>query len=228
MKITVFIRLGGFIALLLLGTNGWSQTLSAGDISKIQSELKTVQSVPVTKDEVVVIETDYGKIVIELFAKETPGHAANFKKLVNFGYYTGATFHRVIPGFVVQGGDIFSRDNNPNNDGTGGPGYDQPAELGQLHLRGYVAAARLPDQVNPKKRSSGSQFYICLEDLPQLDQAGYTVFGKVILRKDPFGKGMDVVNKIAKVERDKRDRPLKNIVMKSVYMTTKENLKRPK
>ena len=214
-------RIIAILALLSLSVSGFSQTLTNKDISDLQIKLKTIPNEPVTKDEVTVIETDFGKIVIELYANETPGHAANFKKLVKTGYYTGTTFHRVIPGFVVQGGDLYSKDTNPANDGTGGPGYDQKAELGQKHLRRCVAAARLPDQVNPEKRSSGSQFYFCLVDLPFLDEGGYTVFGKVI-------KGMDVVDKIAAVERDKRDRPVKDVVMKSVYMTTKAELKKAK
>jgi len=214
-------RIIAILTLLSLTVCGFSQTLTNKDISELQIKLKTIPNEPVGNDEVAVIETDLGNIVVELYAEKTPGHAGNFKKLVNVGYYTGTTFHRVIPGFVVQGGDLYSKDANPANDGTGGPGYDQKAELGQKHLRGCLAAARLPDQVNPEKRSSGSQFYFCLVDLPSLDEGGYTVFGKVI-------KGMDVVDKIAKVERDKRDRPIKNIVMNKVYMTTKTELKKIK
>ncbi len=204
------------LVLLLCLLSGFvsAQTLSPKEITAIQQKVQQMAEEAVKADEVVVIETDFGKIVIELFAKETPKHATNFKKLVKAGYYEGCTFHRIVPGFVIQGGDILSRDNDPKNDGTGGPGYTLPAEFGVKHLRGYVAAARLPDQVNPKKESSGSQFYICLKDLPFLDQAGYTVFGKVI-------KGMDVVDKIATVQRDQRDRPLKDVVMKKVYCTNK-------
>lgn len=202
------------VLLVLLIGSAYSQTLTPQEITAIQQKVQQLASEPVGPNEVVVIETDYGKIVIELFAQTAPKHAANFKKLVKAGYYGGCTFHRIVPGFVVQGGDILSRDNNPQNDGTGGPGYTIPAELKEKHLRGYVAAARLPDQVNPQKESSGSQFYICLQDLPFLDQAGYTVFGKVI-------KGMEVVDKIAAVQRDKRDRPLKDVVMKKVYLADK-------
>lgn len=203
----------GLFLCLLIGLAS-AQSLAPKEITALQQKVQQMADEPVKANEVVVIETDFGKIVIELFAQEAPKHASNFKKLVKAGYYEGCTFHRIVPGFVIQGGDILSRDNDPKNDGTGGPGYTIPAEFGTKHLRGYVAAARLPDQVNPKKESSGSQFYICLKDLPFLDQAGYTVFGKVI-------KGMDVVDKIATVQRDQRDRPLKDIVMKKVYLTEK-------
>ncbi len=196
-----------------------AQTLKEADITAIQKKVQALPDEPVDPNEVVVIETDYGKIVIELYADKAPKHAQNFKKLVKAGYYTGTTFHRVIPGFVIQGGDILSRDDNPNNDGTGGPGYTIPAEIGEKHLRGCLSAARLGDQVNPKKASSGSQFFVCVQDLPSLDRGGYTVYGKVI-------KGLDVVDKIVAVKRDPRDRPLKDVIMKSVYMADRKTLKK--
>lgn len=210
-------RLKLILSSLLMTTLLGAQTLSSADIAAIQQKVQKMPDEMVNPNEVVVIETDYGKIVIELFGKTAPLHAMNFKKLVKAGYYEGTTFHRVVPDFVIQGGDILSRDADPTNDGTGGPGYTIPAEFGQKHLRGYLAAARLPDQVNPQKRSSGSQFYICLKDLPFLDNAGYTIFGKVI-------KGMDVVDKIALVKRDKRDRPLVDVVMKKVYLTERSKI----
>jgi len=205
------------ILMLLIVALGMAQVLSSNDIAAIQQKVQKLPDEMVGTDEVVVIETSLGNIVVELFGKATPLHAMNFKKLVKAGYYSGTTFHRVIPEFVIQGGDILSRDNDPTNDGTGGPGYTIPAEFGQKHIRGFLAAARLPDQVNPEKRSSGSQFYICLKDLPFLDRSGYTVFGKVI-------QGMDVVDKIAFVQRDKRDRPLTDVVMNKVYLTDRKKL----
>ncbi|HPD25369.1 MAG TPA: peptidylprolyl isomerase [Candidatus Marinimicrobia bacterium] len=208
-----------FILIALMASALSAQPLKDADIIAIQKKVQALPDEPVNPNEVVVIETDYGKIVIELFANQAPLHAMNFKKLVKAGYYTGTTFHRVIPDFVIQGGDILSRDANPSNDGTGGPGYTIPAEIGQKHLRGSLAAARLPDQVNPQKASSGSQFYICVKDLPSLDRGGYTVFGRVI-------EGMNVVDKIVAVPRDQRDRPLKDVVMKSVYITDKKSLKK--
>lgn len=102
-----------------------------------------------------------GSMVIRLF-DETPEHRDNFKKLVADGFFDGTTFHRIIEGFMVQGGDPNSRDDDPHNDGQGGPGYTLPAEIvpGLYHRRGVLAAARTGDAVNPERRSSGSQFYI--------------------------------------------------------------------
>ena len=166
------------------------------------------------KEEVAVIETDLGKIVFKFYEKEAPQHTANFKKLAREGFYDGCTFHRVIPDFMIQTGDPLSKDDDRSNDGTGGPGYTIPAEMEVNHTRGSVAAARRGDQVNPEKRSSGSQFYICVVDLPRLDALGYSVFGQVI-------EGMDVVDQIVNVDRDRRDNPLQKVVMKKVYIESK-------
>ena len=129
------------------------------------------------------IETERGIIVIELYPSVAPKTVENFEKLAKKGFYNNLTFHRVEPGFVVQGGD-------PKGNGSGGPGYDVPAEISttEKHLRGTVATARLGDNVNPERKSSGSQFYICLAPAPFLDN-NYTIFGGVI-------KGMDVVDQI--------------------------------
>lgn len=127
----------------------------------------------------VVLETVEGDITLKLFPEDAPGTVANFVKLVREGFYDGLTFHRVVPGFVIQGGDPNSRDENPFNDGQGGPGYTVPAEFKRKHVRGAVATARMPDVVNPKRESNGSQFYIALRDLPSLDN-GYTVFAQVV------------------------------------------------
>jgi cyclophilin family peptidyl-prolyl cis-trans isomerase len=107
------------------------------------------------------IETPLGRMVLRLY-DETPGHRDNFKKLVAEQFYDSTRFHRVISGFMIQGGDPNSRDDNPANDGQGGPGYRVPAEIvpGLFHKRGALSAARQADQVNPERQSSGSQFYI--------------------------------------------------------------------
>ncbi|MGA7761438.1 MAG: peptidylprolyl isomerase [Candidatus Binataceae bacterium] len=130
-----------------------------------------------------ILDTDRGVIVIEFYPAVAPKTVENFETLTKKGFYNGLTFHRVVPGFVVQGGD-------PKGDGSGGPGYDLPAEISpaEKHLRGSVATARLGDSVNPDRKSSGSQFYICLEPQPGLD-GQYTLFGGVI-------EGMAVVDKI--------------------------------
>jgi cyclophilin family peptidyl-prolyl cis-trans isomerase len=202
---------------LCLFAISWSQTLSEKQVKEIQEYIQSLPDKMVQEKEVVVIETDFGNIVIDLFENQATIHAMNFKKLANAGYFDGTTFHRVIQNFVVQGGDILSRDSNPLNDGTGGTGYTLPPEIGMKHYRGSVASARQSDAVNPGKQSNGSQFYICLKDLPHLDKMGYTVFGKVI-------NGMDVVDKISTVDTDERDRPIKDVIMKKVYITTKGDL----
>lgn len=133
-----------------------------------------------------VIVTARGSIELELNGKVAPKTVANFVKLAREKFYDGLTFHRVEPGFVIQGGDPLSR-TLPAGDpklGTGGPGYTVPAEISLTHKKGAIAMARTSDQVNPKRDSSGSQFYIALDALPMLDGA-YTVFGYVT-------KGMDV------------------------------------
>ena len=182
-----------------------SPFLTAEEITAMQQKMAKLPAVPVTDNEIAVLETNLGTIEFELFPKVAPNHCASFKKLALNGYYDGTTFHRVVPGFVIQGGDILSRDSNPYNDGNGGPGYALNAEFSNIsHKRGIVSTAREGNDIN----SGGSQFFICLADIPHLD-GKYTVFGRVI-------KGMDVVDKIAQVVRDERDRPVQNVVMKHV------------
>jgi cyclophilin family peptidyl-prolyl cis-trans isomerase len=160
----------------------------------------------VPADEYVKMETNLGTIIIDLYEAETPIHAANFKKLSSDGSFEGIYFHRVIPGFVVQGGDPNTRDNDDRtDDGLGGIGETIPAEIGQPHLRGTLGAARQPDEVNPEKRSSGSQFYFC-HGTPSFLDPNYTVFGKVV-------DGMDVVDEIAKLKCDSRDNPLESVTI---------------
>lgn len=138
-----------------------------------------------------IVETDRGTFVMELYPKVAPKTVENFETLVKKGFYNGLTFHRVVPDFVVQGGD-------PDGTGMGGPGYTVPAEIdkNEHHLRGSVATARTGGEVNPNRESSGSQFYICLKPQPGLD-GDYTVFGGVI-------KGMDVVDQIQKGDHMKK------------------------
>jgi peptidyl-prolyl cis-trans isomerase B (cyclophilin B) len=127
------------------------------------------------------IRTNKGDIVVQLNAQAAPEHVNNFIYLSNQGFYDGLTFHRVEPDFVVQGGD-------PQGSGQGGPGYTVPGEFELKHGAGAVAMARLPDQTNPNRESSGSQFYITLAPTPFLD-GEYSVFGQV-------EAGMDVVQSI--------------------------------
>jgi cyclophilin family peptidyl-prolyl cis-trans isomerase len=160
------------------------------------------------EEEIITLTTSEGVIVIKLDAVAAPKHAENFKKLVKEGFYDGTTFHRVIPGFMIQGGDPLSKDQAKRAEhGTGGPGYTIPAEIGKKHKRGSLAAARQGDQVNPKRESSGSQFYICVVDTTFLD-GQYTVFGEVI-------EGMDVADKIVAKPRDPRDNPKEPVTVKA-------------
>ncbi len=158
----------------------------------------------------VILETNYGTIEIKLYDDEAPVHSENFRKLVVQGFYDSLQFHRIIPGFVIQGGDPNTKTPNKMSYGEGGPGYTLPAEIAKPHLRGSVGMAREGDQVNPQRRSSGSQFYICVQDVPHLD-GQYTVFGEVV-------KGMNVVDSIAVQPRDQRDVPLKPVYILKAYL----------
>jgi cyclophilin family peptidyl-prolyl cis-trans isomerase len=135
-----------------------------------------------SKTYVATISTAKGDIVVQLDASAAPLTVNNFVFLTRQGFYNGLTFHRVEPGFVIQGGD-------PLGTGGGGPGYTVPAEIQLPHVEGAIAMARKADQVNPTRASSGSQFYITLAPTPFLD-GGYTAFGHVT-------EGMDVVQSIA-------------------------------
>jgi cyclophilin family peptidyl-prolyl cis-trans isomerase len=159
------------------------------------------------QEQVVVLKTTLGRIVIELDNSAAPVTCENFRKLVSNGFYNHTVFHRVIPNFIIQGGDPNSKSDNRARYGQGDPGYKLPAEIKLTHDLGAVAMARLPDSVNPRRESNGSQFYICLEACPSLD-AKYTVFGHVI-------KGMDVANKIGDQPRDAKDDPLNRIEMEA-------------
>ncbi|MBC8196672.1 MAG: peptidylprolyl isomerase [Candidatus Marinimicrobia bacterium] len=120
------------------------------------------------------METSVGKFTMKLFPDIAPEHCKNFKRLANSGFYDLTTFHRVIPGFMIQGGDILSRDFDDENDGTGGPGWTIDAEFNNYsHKKGVLSMARSSDP-----NSAGSQFFICVADAPHLD-GKYTVFGEV-------------------------------------------------
>lgn len=159
------------------------------------------------KEEVAVVQTSYGEIRIKLYSKIAPKTVENFKTLINEEFYNRTTFHRVVPGFVIQGGDPTTRDPKSDREqhGTGGPSYQIVQEIALPHTKGAVAMARSGNDTNPEKKSNGSQFYICLEPTPFLD-GEYTVFGEV-------ESGMEIVEKISKVDCDERDNPIKRIEM---------------
>ena len=164
------------------------------------------------KDEVVTITTSLGDIRLVLFA-QTPLHKTNFLKLAASGFYNGTTFHRVIPGFMIQGGNPNTRNVQPTEPTNEGQGPDNektiPAEIRPelIHRRGAVAAARTPDFVNPERRSSASQFYIVQnpQGTPHLN-GQYTVFGQVI-------SGQEVVDKIAQQPTEDANRPVTDLRM---------------
>jgi cyclophilin family peptidyl-prolyl cis-trans isomerase len=144
-----------------------------------------------------VIDTSKGRIVLEFFPDEAPGHVRNFIELAQKGFYNNLIFHRVIKGFMIQGGC-------PHGTGTGGPGHTIDAEFNaRLHLDGTLSMARTSDP-----NSAGSQFFICLGPQSFLD-GQYTVFGQVV-------EGLDVVHAIGAVPTDDRDKPLENVVMQQV------------
>jgi len=149
-----------------------------------------------------VIETKFGNIELRFFPDVAPNHVNNFIELAKKGFYDGTIFHRVIPGFMIQGGDPNTKGEDRSRYGTGGPGYSLKAEFNNRpHKRGTLSMART---ANPD--SAGSQFFICVADAPFLD-GKYTVFGEVV-------SGMDVVDKIVSQPRDARDNPLERIEMK--------------
>ncbi len=142
-----------------------------------------------------------GEIVLKFFPDVAPGHVNNFIKLSQEGFYNGTTFHRVIPGFMIQGGDPNSKTSDRSSHGMGGPGYKVKAEFNSTpHKRGIVSMARANDP-----DSAGSQFFICVSDANFLDWQ-YTVFGEV-------ERGMDVADKIVGMKRDGRDNPLERAEM---------------
>ncbi|OGE74372.1 MAG: hypothetical protein A3C49_02825 [Candidatus Doudnabacteria bacterium RIFCSPHIGHO2_02_FULL_42_25] len=174
--------------------NNQSMNQNTEEQPKVEEKVKPVAT----------IETSLGAFEVTLENEAAPKTVANFVKLSKDGFYNGLTFHRIVKqtGFhLIQGGD-------PKGDGTGGPGYTIPAEIGLKHTKGAIATARLADAVNPNKESSGSQFYIVEEDIPFLD-GNYTVFGYVT-------KGMDIVEKIGAVETGAMDVPVTKVTINKI------------
>lgn len=147
------------------------------------------------------VETKFGKIVFKLLPDVAPETVRNFVKLAQTGFYDGTLFHRVIPGFMIQGGDPNTKNPDKSRWGTGGPGYTLKAEFNpRSHLRGIVSMARATDP-----NSAGSQFFIVTADSPFLDRQ-YTVFGEVT-------EGINVADSIVNQPRDRNDCPLENVKM---------------
>jgi len=192
-----------------VAANDTTMPATTGDTSipAVPSTPAPVMDEAESQKQVVALDTSFGRIVIELDDVAAPRTCGNFRKLVSDGFYNHTVFHRVIPNFIIQGGDPNTKSGDRSTFGSGGPGYTLPAEIKLKNNRGAVAMARLPDAVNPQRESNGSQFYICVEDCPSLDD-NYTVFAHVI-------KGMDVVKQIAAQPRDPRDDPLDRIEMQA-------------
>jgi peptidyl-prolyl cis-trans isomerase B (cyclophilin B) len=150
----------------------------------------------------VILKTKFGEMEIVLFPDLAPKHVESFLKLANSGFYNGTIFHRILPGFLIQGGDPLTKDPaNKNKYGTGGPGYTVPAEFSKVvHEKGILSAARTQDP-----NSAGSQFFIMVAKAPHLD-GQYTVFGEIV-------KGVDVAETIVSQPRDLRDNPVERIEM---------------
>ena len=165
-------------------------------------------------NEVAVINTTEGTMVVEFWADAAPNTIANFKKLANQGFYDGTCFHRVIKGFMIQGGDPLTKD--PGKEaawGTGGPGYQIKAEFNDhSHVRGVISMARSNDP-----DSAGSQFFICHGNPTFLDHQ-YTTFGKLI-------KGDDVLEKIGTTPTHPQDRPDKRMGIISIKIVPRDSVK---
>ncbi len=222
--------LTSFILMVLFIGSGF---LLAEDSEQVEEEIM--------KDPIVKMHTNYGDITIMLY-NDTPQHRDNFLKLVEECFYDSTLFHRVIAGFMIQGGDPDSKDSAPKKQlGAGGPGYTVPAEFrkGLIHKKGALAAARQGDQFNPQKRSSGSQFYIVVgrpwteDELDMVEErrgfeytdeqreiyktlGGYPFLDRKYTVYGEVVEGLDIVDAISVVDTNPADRPLQDIIIESV------------
>ncbi len=211
MNATLRTLVGALAALVVIASFGCDNKESADGAAKTSQAASS--EAPISSEPmmgVIVIE-GMGEIEIEFLPELAPGTVANFQKLAREGVYAGTTFHRVIPSFMIQGGDPNSKNDNPMDDGMGGPGYQIEAEFSaEPHVPGILSMARGP---NPD--SAGSQFFIVTHEAPHLD-GKYTVFARVTA-------GMEVVDRISQVETDKYgddggppNRPLENVVIEEI------------
>ena len=159
------------------------------------------------------------QVALEFYEAEAPATVANFKKLAKKKFYDGLTFHRVFPHILVQTGDPLSHKKDRTKVGTGGPGWTLQPEIRRKHTKGAVAAARLPDKINPSRVSNGSQFYICLQPYPSYD-GQYTVFAHVF-------QGLEILDAISTKSVDSNDNPVERLVIKSVRIIPREQLPSP-
>ncbi len=164
--------------------------------------------------EVAVVKTSEGEMVLEFYPDVAPGHVENFKKLAKQGFYDGSAFHRVMKGFMIQGGDPNTKDEAKKDSwGQGGPGYTIKAEFNSKpHVRGTLSMARTPDP-----DSAGCQFFIC-HGAPSSLNGQYTVFGQLL-------KGDDVLEKIATTQTEASDRPVKRMNIESIKIVAADSVK---
>ena len=207
--------------LLLIGALSLTLGLTLATAEDAKKEAKNEQpkaeaketAKPATK-EVAVIKTSEGEMVLELYPDVAPNHVENFKKLAKKGFYDGTAFHRVIKGFMIQGGDPNTKDESKKSEwGQGGPGYTIKAEFNKKpHVRGTLSMARTPDP-----DSAGCQFFIC-HGAPSFLNGQYTVFGQLI-------KGDDVLEKIATTATEPGDRPVKRMNIESIKIVPADSIK---
>ena len=204
-------RLAAALTTLAYAAVGALLAFAQGTPSTPAAPSKETLLAPAPKKDVAVIKTTLGTIVFEFLPDVAPKMIENFKSLAQSGFYDGILFHRVIPGFMIQGGDPDSKNPNVKVLGGGDGPRKMPAEFTTKysHIRGIVSTARLGNDPN----SGSSQFFIMQKDNTSLDNK-YTIFGRVL-------EGLDVVDAIAAVPRDQNDRPLKNVVMQKVTIETR-------
>lgn len=199
------------MAMAALAAVSCSSCSSGNQQEAPENETAEMENVQINEPEFDIVTT-HGTMRVKLYGK-TPKHRDNFTKLVADKYYDGIRFHRVIEGFMIQAGDPYSRDTSKIDMwGQGGPDYTVPAEFVNeyWHKKGAIAAARKGDMANPKKASSGSQFYIVHDENACLHLDGqYSIFGEVT-------EGLEVIDRIASVPVDRMDRPYEDVIILSV------------
>ncbi len=164
-------------------------------------------------------EKQLQRFAIEFHEGEAPVTVENFKKLAKKGFYKGTAIHRSFPHTLVQMGDPLSKDKERTKVGTGGPGYSLQPEIRRKHTKGAIAAARLPDKLNPSRVSNGSQFFVCLSPQPGYD-GQYTVFGQVLW-------GLEALDALSTRATDSNDYPAERIQIRSVKIMDRAKLPPP-
>jgi peptidyl-prolyl cis-trans isomerase B (cyclophilin B) len=203
-------RLRRFIVLVTLIITIVALLAGVAFAKEVKSRSFTAQEIEKMAGTTVMIKTSFGNIELMFYPDLAPNHVDNFIQLAGKGFYDGTVFHRVIPGFMVQGGDPNTKSPNRARHGIGGPGHTVKAEFSaRKHTRGILSMARMshPD-------SGGSQFFLIVKDSPWLDNK-YSVFGEVI-------SGMDVVDRLVNQPRDRRDNPLERVELKMSVVEPQE------